>query len=159
MASEIGILSPPVVLHVALRLLHAAAPRARFRLPCAGAWRNHLRRHDHAHFGATTYRLSAPCASLSRAPRSLSRVRHGRDRFRAAARRPSYRAIIGSGTISNYDRSRGSSCIAEKRMLETIADGSPSTPFMKFGDTVQIEMLDEEGMSIFGAIRQKVVQS
>lgn len=68
-------------------------------------------------------------------------------------------AIIGSGTISNYDRSRGSSCIAEKRMLETIEDGSPSTPFMGFGDTVQIEMLDEEGMSIFGAIKQKVVQS
>ncbi len=67
--------------------------------------------------------------------------------------------IIGSGTISNYDRSRGSSCIAEKRMLETIEDGSPSTPFMKFGDTVQIEMLDAEGESIFGAIRQKVVQS
>ena len=67
--------------------------------------------------------------------------------------------IIGSGTISNYDRSRGSSCIAEKRMLETIEDGSPSTSFMKFGDTVQIEMLDEEGQSIFGAIKQKVVQN
>jgi fumarylacetoacetate (FAA) hydrolase len=67
-------------------------------------------------------------------------------------------AIIGSGTISNYDRSRGSSCIAEKRMLETIEDGSPSTPFMQYGDTVQIEMLDEEGRSIFGAISQKVVQ-
>jgi fumarylacetoacetate (FAA) hydrolase len=65
--------------------------------------------------------------------------------------------IIGSGTISNYDRSRGSSCIAEKRMLETIEDGSPSTSFMKFGDTVQIEMLDAEGASIFGAIKQKVV--
>ena len=65
--------------------------------------------------------------------------------------------IIGSGTISNYDRSRGSSCIAEKRMLETIEDGSPSTSFMKFGDTVQIEMLDAEGESIFGAIKQKVV--
>jgi fumarylacetoacetate (FAA) hydrolase len=65
--------------------------------------------------------------------------------------------IIGSGTISNYDRSRGSSCIAEKRMLETIEDGSPSTSFMKYGDTVQIEMLDEDGISIFGAIKQKVV--
>lgn len=67
-------------------------------------------------------------------------------------------AIIGSGTISNYDRSRGSSCIAEKRMLETIEDGSPSTPFMQFGDVVKIEMLDDDGKSIFGAIEQKVVQ-
>jgi fumarylacetoacetate (FAA) hydrolase len=68
-------------------------------------------------------------------------------------------AIVGSGTISNYDRSRGSSCIAEKRMLETIENGKPSTPFMKFGDTVRIEMLDEDGNSIFGAIDQKVVKA
>ncbi len=66
-------------------------------------------------------------------------------------------AIIGSGTISNYDRSRGSSCIAEKRMLETIESGSPSTPFMRFGDRVRIEMFDRDGQSIFGAIDQKVV--
>jgi fumarylacetoacetate (FAA) hydrolase len=68
-------------------------------------------------------------------------------------------AIIGSGTISNYDRSKGSSCIAEKRMLETIEDGKPATPFMRFGDTVRIEMLDAEGNSIFGAIDQKVVKA
>ena len=67
--------------------------------------------------------------------------------------------IIGSGTISNYDRSKGSSCIAEKRMLETIEDGKPSTPFMSFGDTVRIEMLDSDGNSIFGAIDQKVVKA
>jgi len=67
-------------------------------------------------------------------------------------------AIIGSGTISNYDRSKGSSCIAEKRMLETIEDGKPSTPFMSFGNTVRIEMLDANGESIFGAIEQKVVK-
>ena len=67
--------------------------------------------------------------------------------------------IIGSGTISNYDRSKGSSCIAEKRMLETIESGKPSTPFMSFGDTVRIEMMDEDGNSIFGAIEQQVVQS
>ena len=68
-------------------------------------------------------------------------------------------AIIGSGTISNYDRSRGSSCIAEKRMLETIENGKPATPFMSFGDTVRIEMLDSDGNSIFGAIDQKVVKA
>ncbi len=66
-------------------------------------------------------------------------------------------AIIGSGTISNYDRSRGSSCLAEKRMLETIEHGEAKTPFMKYGDRVRIEMLDASGDSIFGAIDQKVV--
>jgi fumarylacetoacetate (FAA) hydrolase len=64
--------------------------------------------------------------------------------------------IIGSGTVSNEDIARGSSCLAEKRMLETINDGKPTTPFMRFGDTVQIEMLDREGRSIFGSIAQKV---
>lgn len=67
-------------------------------------------------------------------------------------------AIVGSGTISNYDRSAGSSCLAEKRMLETIADGKPGTAFMKFGDKVRIEMNDEQGKSIFGAIDQTVVE-
>ena len=67
-------------------------------------------------------------------------------------------AIVGSGTVSNYDRSKGSSCIAEKRMLETIEHGKPLTPFMKFGDRVRIEMLDRKGRSIFGAIDQTVVQ-
>ncbi|ABM00425.1 fumarylacetoacetate hydrolase family protein [Shewanella amazonensis] len=67
-------------------------------------------------------------------------------------------AIIGSGTISNYDRSAGSSCLAEKRMLEVIADGKASTPFMRFGDRVRIEMLDDAGNSIFGAIDQQVVE-
>lgn len=64
--------------------------------------------------------------------------------------------IIGSGTISNRDRSQGSSCIAEKRMLEILAHGEPKTPFLQFGDQVQIEMKDNQGKSIFGAIRQEV---
>lgn len=77
----------------------------------------------------------------------------------AAKTRPlSAGCIVGSGTISNYDRSAGSSCLAEKRMLEIIADGKPSTSFMKFGDTVRIEMFDAKGDSIFGAIDQQVVQ-
>lgn len=67
-------------------------------------------------------------------------------------------AIIGSGTISNYDRSAGSSCLAETRMLETIAEGKPSTSFMKFGDRVRIEMLDDNQKSIFGSIDQQVVE-
>jgi fumarylacetoacetate (FAA) hydrolase len=67
--------------------------------------------------------------------------------------------IIGSGTISNYDRSKGSSCIAERRMLEIIEQGKPVTPFLKFGDVVRIEMLDRDGRSIFGAIEQKIVRA
>ena len=64
--------------------------------------------------------------------------------------------IIGSGTVSNIDRSQGSSCIAEQRMLEIIANGKPVTPFMQFGDRIRIEMLDDKGLSIFGAIDQEV---
>jgi fumarylacetoacetate (FAA) hydrolase len=66
--------------------------------------------------------------------------------------------IVGSGTVSNKDRSVGSSCIVEKRLLEKIESGDSITPFMKFGDRVKIEMLDKSGKSIFGAIDQKVVQ-
>jgi fumarylacetoacetate (FAA) hydrolase len=67
-------------------------------------------------------------------------------------------AIVGSGTVSNADRSTGSACIAEKRALETIAAGTPATPFLKFGDRVRIEMLDAGGHSLFGAIEQQVAQ-
>ena len=65
-------------------------------------------------------------------------------------------SIIGSGTVSNVDRSTGSGCLAEKRCLETIADGKPKTPFMHFGDRVRIEMFDTAGATIFGAIDQTV---
>jgi fumarylacetoacetate (FAA) hydrolase len=66
--------------------------------------------------------------------------------------------IVGSGTVSNTDRSRGSSCLAEQRMLETLAHGTPVTPYLKFGDRVRIEMLDAGGASIFGAIDQRVAR-
>jgi fumarylacetoacetate (FAA) hydrolase len=86
----------------------------------------------------------------------------------AAKTRPlSAGSIVGSGTISNTDTSGGPgkpisdggvgySCIAEIRMIETIYDGKPQTPFMAFGDTVRIEMKDNSGHSIFGAIEQEV---
>jgi fumarylacetoacetate (FAA) hydrolase len=74
----------------------------------------------------------------------------------ARTRRLTAGSIVGSGTISNLDRSRGSACIAEKRTLETLERGKPSTPFLRFGDRVRIEMLDAEGKSIFGAIDQEV---
>ena len=63
---------------------------------------------------------------------------------------------MGSGTVSNVDRSRGSACLAEKRTLETLEHGKPTTPFLRFGDRVRIEMLDAQGRSIFGAIDQEV---
>ncbi len=67
--------------------------------------------------------------------------------------------ILGSGTVSNEDRARGSSCLAEKRMIEIIDTGKAETPFMKPGDTIEIEMFDKSGRSVFGKISQKVVDS
>lgn len=67
-------------------------------------------------------------------------------------------SIIGSGTVSNKDRNKGYSCIAEKRALEMIEEGEARTPYMKFGDTIRIEMLDANGKSIFGAINQQVAE-
>lgn len=66
--------------------------------------------------------------------------------------------IVGSGTISNYDRSLGSACIAERRTLEQLDQGQPATPFLKFGDRVRVEMFDAAGRSVFGAIEQTVVR-
>jgi fumarylacetoacetate (FAA) hydrolase len=66
--------------------------------------------------------------------------------------------ILGSGTVSNEDRARGISCLAERRVIETIEEGKPKTPFMKPGDTIQIEVLDSAGKSLFGRISQKVVK-
>jgi fumarylacetoacetate (FAA) hydrolase len=66
-------------------------------------------------------------------------------------------SIIGSGTISNRETARGSACIAERRMLETVTRGAAKTPFLRFGDRVRMEMFGE-GRSIFGAIDQTVVR-
>jgi fumarylacetoacetate (FAA) hydrolase len=99
-------------------------------------------------------RLGQPNAAIDMTfdfPRLIAHAAHTR-RLRAGS-------IIGSGTVSNQDRSAGSSCLAEKRSLEQIADGKPSTPFLKFGDRVRIEMLDASGQSLFGAIDQKVVKA
>ncbi len=67
--------------------------------------------------------------------------------------------IVGSGTVSNRDPAAGISCLAERRMIEQIETGAAITPFMSFGDTIRIEMKDEAGRSIFGAIEQKVVKA
>src|SRR5262249_28025615 len=67
--------------------------------------------------------------------------------------------ILGSGTVSNADRARGISCLAERRTIETIDEGKPKTPFMAVGDHIEIEMLDASGRSIFGRIDQKVTKA
>lgn len=75
----------------------------------------------------------------------------------AARTRPlSAGTIVGSGTVANQDTSLGASCFAEQRTVEALRDGKPSTPFMAFGDTVRIEMLDAAGRSVFGAIEQRI---
>ena len=66
--------------------------------------------------------------------------------------------IVGSGTVSNKSGDVGYACIAETRAVETIRDGKPVTPFLKFGDRVKIEMFDAAGRSIFGAIEQQVTR-
>src|SRR6478672_7656665 len=66
-------------------------------------------------------------------------------------------SIVGSGTVSNKDWTRGYSCIAEKRAIETIESGEPKTEFMRHGDTVRIEMKGTDGASVFGAIDQDVI--
>ena len=67
-------------------------------------------------------------------------------------------SVIGSGTVSNKDWSHGYSCIAEKRAIETIQDGQPVTDFMKYGDTIRIDMKGRDGQSLFGAIDQNIVR-
>jgi len=68
--------------------------------------------------------------------------------------------IIGSGTISNPEfRTVGSACIAERRGIEIVDQGSASTPYMRFGDRFRIEMKAAEGQPLFGAIAQRVVQA
>jgi fumarylacetoacetate (FAA) hydrolase len=78
----------------------------------------------------------------------------------AARTRPlSAGTIVGSGTVANEDTSLGASCFAELRTVETLRDGKPSTPFMAFGDTVRIEMLDRAGSTVFGAIEQRIARA
>jgi fumarylacetoacetate (FAA) hydrolase len=66
--------------------------------------------------------------------------------------------ILGSGTVSNVDRARGVSCLAERRAREVIEGGRAITPFLAAGDTIAIEMLDRAGRDLFGRIEQRVVR-
>ena len=66
-------------------------------------------------------------------------------------------SIVGSGTVSNKDWSKGWSCIAEQRAIETIEHGEPKTGFMQYGDVIRIEM-KRDSQSVFGAIEQQVLE-
>jgi fumarylacetoacetate (FAA) hydrolase len=86
---------------------------------------------------------------------------HGFDKlisYAAKTRALAPGSIIGSGTVANSDPARGTSCITERRVVETLAHGKPMTPFLRFGDRVKLEMLDQDGHSIFGAIEQEVAR-
>ena len=78
--------------------------------------------------------------------------------FGAQTREIGAGSIFAGGTVSNRDPSVGSSCIAERRAIETIKHGEPQTEFMTWGDRIRIEMLDAHGVSIFGAIDQTLVR-
>ncbi|MDO9071650.1 MAG: fumarylacetoacetate hydrolase family protein [Rubrivivax sp.] len=74
----------------------------------------------------------------------------------AKTRRLRAGSIVGSGTVSNKDWSHGYACVAEQRAIETIETGAPVTAFMRYGDSIRIEMLGRDGHSVFGAIEQRV---
>lgn len=76
----------------------------------------------------------------------------------AKSRKLTAGSIVGSGTISNQDRSKGSSCIAERRMLEIIEQGKPVTSFLRFGDKIKIEMLNSSSENVFGSIEQEILE-
>jgi fumarylacetoacetate (FAA) hydrolase len=86
---------------------------------------------------------------------------HGFDRLIAHAattRALGAGTIVGGGTVANDDPARGTSCITERRIVETFAHGEPRTPYLRFGDKVRIEMLGRDGQSMFGAIEQTVAR-
>jgi fumarylacetoacetate (FAA) hydrolase len=89
-------------------------------------------------------------------------MQHGFDRIIAhvaKTRTLGAGSIVGSGTVSSLDQARGTSCLAERRVIEVLDHGAAKTPFLRFGDRVRIEMFDERGQSIFGAIDQRVVKA
>ena len=77
----------------------------------------------------------------------------------ARTRRLGAGSIIGSGTVSNLERAAGSACLIERRTLEQLEHGAPLTPYLSFGDRVRIEMLDDAGKTIFGALDQQVTRA
>jgi fumarylacetoacetate (FAA) hydrolase len=122
-----------------------------------GAWRDHK-----VHLPLLSYvndvPLGRPDAGVDMTFDFARLIAHA-----ATTRHLSAGTIVGSGTVAN-DAARaeqstiGSSCLAERRMLETLWHGAPRTPWLRFGGRVRIEMLDSDGRSIFGSIEQEVVR-
>jgi fumarylacetoacetate (FAA) hydrolase len=111
-------------------------------------------------------RLSLPILSSING-RAMGRANAGHDMYfdfprliahAARTRRLSAGTIIGAGAVSNKDPATGHACLAELRADEELRDGQATTPWLRFGDRVRIEMLDAQGRSLFGAIDQPVVQ-
>ena len=109
-------------------------------------------------------KLSLPILSTVNG-RPMGRANAGRDMFfdypqliahAARTRTLAAGTIIGAGAVSNLDHDTGYACIAEARADEALANGSATTPWLGFGDTVRIDMLDHRGQSIFGAIDQRI---
>lgn len=109
-------------------------------------------------------KLSLPLLSWLNG-RLVGRANAGHDMFfdypqliahAARTRRLSAGTILGAGAVANQDPDTGHACLAEVRADEEIAHGRPSTPWLRYGDIVRIEMLDAGGHSIFGAIEQRV---
>jgi fumarylacetoacetate (FAA) hydrolase len=111
------------------------------------------------------WRLHRPLVSMVNGEKfgdpDAGEMQHGFDRLIAhvaKTRALCAGTIIGSGTVASLDEARGTSCLAERRVIESLKHGKPTTPFLRFGDRVRLEVLDEAGSSIFGAIDQKVRQ-
>ena len=96
-------------------------------------------------------RLGAPNAGLDAAFGLFDLIAHA-----AKTRELAAGTLVGTGTISNHDRAAGYACLMEARLVEQVESGEAKTPFLRFGDTVRIEMLDAKGASVFGAIEQAV---
>ena len=64
--------------------------------------------------------------------------------------------IVGAGPVSNQDAAKGFGCIAERRAVEAAERGAPATPYLAVGDTLRLEMTGRDGLSVFGAITQRV---
>jgi len=96
-------------------------------------------------------RLGAPNAGLDAAFGLFDLVSHA-----AKTRELPAGTLVGTGTVSNQDRAAGYACLMEARLVEQVESGAAKTPFLRFGDTVRIEMLDAGGATVFGAIEQAV---
>jgi len=96
-------------------------------------------------------RLGAPDAGVDAAFGLFELIAHA-----AKTRELAAGTLVGTGTVSNQDRAAGYACLMEARLVEQVEQGAAKTPFLRFGDTVRIEMLDAKGASVFGAIEQTV---